>query len=276
MRRLALPCLLLLAAACSSGPQSAPTAALSASVTQVRAAWRVLDLRTGAVAAMEAVPGLAADPAYRDHLVAFRLVRDLTGATGQAAGSFARQDDEPAAVAAPAPLAIAAFELTRAQWRRLAGTAPWQQLVPAPAAGGEDLPATGISFLDATAALAAWNAAHGQRLELPPADAWEIAARAGVGGPFPWGASTDVGVAAAWAVTWDTGGAAGPLPVGRRTANALGLHDVAGNAAELTADGSARGGSWADALAMARPANRLLLAADTRHAGVGLRLSFRP
>lgn len=274
MRAAVLAAALLLAACAGASPGPSPGGGLAAHQAETRSDWQVLDLRSGAVAPLAGPPADLA--AWSGALVPMRLVRGAVGALGQPAGSFARQADEAPGLAAPAPFAIAAGELTRAQWRLIAGSAPWESLQPAEVrgAGGDELPATGISFAEAETALAAWSAAHGLRLALPSPAEWEIAARAG-GGSCPWG-ELPVPAAAAWAVTADTADPPGPRAPGGRLANAFGLADCLGNAAELVSDGSARGGAWCDPLALARAANRLELESATRHAGVGLRLAYRP
>ncbi|MCK6490119.1 MAG: SUMF1/EgtB/PvdO family nonheme iron enzyme [Planctomycetes bacterium] len=277
MNRL-VPFLVLLLAGCGAGSGgggapglSSAAAGVPAAIDQTRAQWQVVDLASGQVSAAAALPGLAGDPAYRDRLMAFRLVPG--GAVALGGGAFARQDDELARTAVVASVYVAACECTRAQWRRIAGDAPWDAVRPVLPAG-EDLPATGLSFVRVGAALAAWNAGGRPRLGLPAAEQWEAAARAGSTASFPWGEDRRASVAAAWAVTWESGAA--PRAVGGRQANAWGLHDVCGNAAELVADGSARGGGWADPLSLARPANRWLVEPDTGHAQVGVRLVYLP
>ncbi|MCK6491440.1 MAG: formylglycine-generating enzyme family protein [Planctomycetes bacterium] len=274
MRAAPLAALLLLASCAGGSPGSSPSGSLAVHQAETRSDWQVLDLRSGTLTALPTPPGSLAN--WSGALVPMRLIRGAIAAVGQEPGTFARQGDEVAGVVAPAPFAIAAQELTRGQWRLIAGSAPWEALEPASVRGqgGDELPATGISYAEAESALAGWSAAHGLRLVLPSAAEWELAARAG-GGPCPWG-GLPVPAAASWAVTADTVDPPGPRAAGGRLANAFGLVDCLGNAAELVSDGSARGGSWADALALARAANRLDLEAGTRHAGVGLRLAYRP
>lgn len=266
-RPLLVPVLLLLAG-CGVGGAGGGDPAVAAAADDTRGTWQVLDLASGAAQAAEAAPA-------RSQALAFRRVR-LAGWTGSASGAFARQDGEDGLAAVPvgSGFYIAACELTRAQWRLLAGSTPWVGLPGADAAGGEDLPALGLSFTQVGAALAAWNAAHGPHLRLPSPAEWEVAARAGGAASFPWGEERRGAVAGRYAVTADTDTA--PQVVGSRLPNALGLFDLCGNAWEWDAAGDLRGGSWGDPLSLARPAARAGLLPDSQHAAVGVRLVYLP
>lgn len=259
-------------AGCGSGSGS-PSGELPAVAVRSNATWQVIDLETGTVTPQADLPDLVADPAYRDRKLALRLVPAQRVAVGTAEQSFARQDDEARTTIDTPGCYIAAFELTRAQWQRLAGTTPWTAFG---AGGASDLPATGMTFLEARTVLVAWSAQH-PRLELPHGSEWEIAARGGSTASFPWGEERRASIAGLHALTWDSEpNATGPDPVGRRSANGFGLFDVAGNVWELTAEGTMRGGSWGDALALARPANQAAIEPDTVHPTVGLRVVYRP
>lgn len=270
MRTRMIAAALAILAGCGSGAGPGPQ------VDATRAPWQLVDLETGAATALAAAPDLA-DPALSDRLMLFRHIAPAEHATiGQAAGTFARQDDEVLS-SAPHPAAyIAVFETTRAQWQRLAGTSPWTATAIAAidTGSGSALPATGLGLEPVSTALAAWNGRHDGRLALPDAVLWEAAARAGSSTTFAWGEERSLAVTRLHAVTWECA-VAGPQPVGGRQANALGLQDLAGNAWELTSDGWARGGSWLDGLALARPANRREVPEDG-WATVGVRLTWRP
>lgn len=247
---------------------------LDDAVRATRATWQVIDLTDGSVSSAASLPGLASDPAYRDRLLALRRVEGRS-AVGQPNASFARQDDETFSEVDVQPCYIAACELTRAQWRRIAGTEPWAALLPVTAAG-DDLPATGMSFTAATGALAAWSRTHSIRVSLPNQAQWQAAARGGTRTTFPWGELRSAAVVREHAVTWDTGGQTGPLAVMGRQSNPLGLFDVCGNVWEFTNDGLIHGGSWNDARSLARPANSAEILPDYGHETVGLRLMFLP
>ena len=87
---------------------------------------------------------------------------------------------------------------------------------------------------DHTAA-AMFCTAAGKRL--PTEAQWEFAARAGARTMFYWGDEMDDDYAWHWdnAVS-EPGAATGTMPVGTKKPNALGLYDMAGNAAEWTRD----------------------------------------
>ena len=156
-----------------------------------------------------------------------------------------------------------------AQWTRLAGTAPWT------APGAATLPATGMSWREAATVLAGFSSQQGRHLVLPSPQQWEIAARGGTDTIMPWGDSLLAASATAYARTAAEAGS-GPDPVGQRSANAFGLFDCIGNVWEFTGDGEMRGGSWADALCLARPANRDRLLPDDASPAVGLRVVYLP
>lgn len=270
-----LACIILLAS-CGSKSDAGPTAIID----QTRAPWQVLDLDTGTVTPQASLPDLATDLRFRERLMAFRLVPNTSTLIGQSPGTFARQSDE-VLFSVQAACYIGAFEITRAQWRRLSAVTPWT--APAIAAvdgtgGSETLPATGLGHSLVAMTLANWNSSHPARLAMPSPAQWEIAARGGNGAIYPWGGDHRTSTVRRYAVTWETGlldATSGPQPVGTRLANGLGLYDFIGNAWELTSDGQARGGSWADSSAFARPANQRDVP-DDGWATVGARLIYLP
>jgi len=276
MRRHAIPalCVLLAIAGCGGGGGSG----LSQDLAATHANYQIIDLEAGTAQAADSVPGLATDPAYRDRLLVVRRLPRRTATTGQTAGSWAAQPDETPASAELAPCYLAVFELTRAQWRRLAGDEPWTLVLPATLAGpvvGDELPAVGIAHQRAVAVLAA-RRARGLDLRLPGDADWESAARAG-GALFPWGDARDATTVAAAAVVAETaGGVLGPQPVGVRAVAPSGCFDLVGNAAEWTAEGNLRGGSWTDALSLARPANLQAAELDVPYAHAGVRVLYQP
>lgn len=268
MRRLTVVVSLVLTMGC--GGQGG----LQGDVAGTLAPWLVVDLASGEGTPYAEAPDLT-DPVFTDRCVVFRRITAGGAVSGQTAGSFARQTDEVAGHLSHPDFYVAALELTRAQWRRLAGTEPWRVAFPPSAADRDDLPALCLTFQDATHFLVAWHGVSGSRLALPTPTQWEAAARVD-GGIYPWGDDHRPMTARVWAVTAETGGRDGPQPVGSLRADARGLHDLCGNAWELTADGGIRGGGWCDALSLARPANRVEILPDTPHEGVGVRLVYVP
>jgi len=109
--------------------------------------------------------------------------------------------------------------------------------------GHAGYPALSMSFRNAQG-FCQWLSAHtGGRFRLPTEAEWERAARAGERGEQPEPA------AALEACAWSADTSPGKTqPVGRKAANALGLHDMLGNAAEwcVAPDGKGvvRGGSY--------------------------------
>ncbi|MCK6490426.1 MAG: formylglycine-generating enzyme family protein [Planctomycetes bacterium] len=272
--------LALLLAGCATGSGgggsgTAVTGGAAQAVAATAAPWLVLDLATGTVSARDALPDLP-QPAYRDRLMAFRRIEAGAVALGAPAGAWARQADELPASAAHGAFYIAALEVTRAQWRRLAGGEPWRAAFPPSSADRDDLPALCLTAAELRRVLPAWRGQQGTtRLALPDPVQWEAAARPPGAGAFPWG--DDHGPAAqAWAWTADSEGGGAPRPVGTLAADARGLHDLCGNAWELTSDGSLRGGGWCDPLSLARVANRQAILDDTPHEGAGARLVLVP
>ena len=158
-----------------------------------------------------------------------------------------------------------------------------------------DRPAVHLSW-DEAAAYAEWLSAQtGERYRLPSEAEWEYAARAGSGAAYAWGD----GIGEGRAHCWRCAGPSDPLwtaSVGSFAANALGLYDMHGNAAEWTADcwsedhldnpadGTAsmagncrrrvvRGGSYSQPPQALRSAARVGRHADRRHIDVGFRVA---
>ena len=187
------------------------------------------------------------------------------------------------------PFALAVREVTFAEYFLFAN--PGAQ----PEKPWADRPAVHLSW-DEAAAYAQWLSAQtGRRYRLPSEAEWEYAARAGSGGAYAWGNEIGEGRAHCWRCT----GPFDPLwttSVGSFAANALGLHDMHGNAAEWTADcwsedlldnpadGTAftagdcrrrvvRGGAYRQPPPALRSAARVGRRADRRHIDVGFRVA---
>ncbi len=185
------------------------------------------------------------------------------------------------------------FEVTQGQWLAVMGENPatFNQ-------GAEALrrPVESVSWNDCQDFLARLNALGVGTFRLPTEAEWEYAARAGTSTRFAWGDSDAFATvhAHAWA---NSRSMATTHPVGGKTPNAWGLHDMAGGVWEWCADwygpyaggpqtdpaGPAagtekvfRGGSWYDFAPALRPANRHRHPPDRRYSAVGLRLVYSP
>ena len=212
-----------------------------------------------------------------------------------------------------APFAIGVHEVTFAQWDACVAAGGCDGHSPVSIGEGATNPHMGraratrpvveVSWDDAQGYVA-WLSAHtGETYRLPSEAEWEYAARAGTQTPFHFGATISTAQANFNGTTAYGEGSVGEargdtLPVGSFPANAWGLHDVHGNAAEWTqdcygwsrptydgapTDGSAReegdcaervvrGGNWADAPRWVRSAWRIAWPANTRIGTIGIRV----
>jgi formylglycine-generating enzyme required for sulfatase activity len=155
-------------------------------------------------------------------------------------------------------------------------------------------PAINISWFDAQEYVMWLSLKTGQSYRLPSEAEWEYAARAGTQTSFYWGAQ--VGTRQANCRDCQTGAGVEPLSVGMFPANAFGLYDMSGNAAEWVEDcwnesyngapqdGSAwakgncllrvlRGGSFASDSTYLLSAARFRYDADVRYFANGLRVA---
>ncbi len=185
-----------------------------------------------------------------------------------------------------ASFAIAATEVTAAQWKACLAEGGCNGYDPTARSGGDNHPVGGVSWRDAIAYTQWLSTKTGRAYRLPAESEWEYAARGGTRTAFWWGPTFDPRRA----------------PTGRTAeatsdeANAFGLHHVAGNVREWVQDcyvsgyseahrsGVAiesgncnlrvvRGGGWRDRPAAFRIANRGRNTQTTRDATVGFRVA---
>ncbi|MBF0179520.1 MAG: SUMF1/EgtB/PvdO family nonheme iron enzyme [Magnetococcales bacterium] len=178
---------------------------------------------------------------------------------------------------------IGKYEVTQGQWREVMGSNPSRF-----ASCGEGCPVEQVSWQDVQAFLARLNASGRGRFRLPTEAEWTFACRSGGGDEgFCGGGDADT-------IGWHQGNArSGPRPVGQKSANRLGIHDMTGNVAEWTCsehgkfdDGwnvharcsdketqkVTRGGSWADDRGHLLAASRGIGDPHTKNFTLGLRL----
>jgi formylglycine-generating enzyme required for sulfatase activity len=132
------------------------------------------------------------------------------------------------------PFAIGRYEVSFDEWDRCVDEGGCKHRLDDRDWGRGKRPAINLSWLDAKAFTAWLSKKTGQTYRLPSEAEWEYAARAGTTTPFWWG--REVGTRQANCRECGTGEAARTLPVGSYKANAFGLFDTAGNAAEWVED----------------------------------------
>jgi formylglycine-generating enzyme required for sulfatase activity len=210
---------------------------------------------------------------------------------GSAARETGRSADEgPQREVSIAPLAIGKYEVTFAQWDAcLAGGGCGGFSPPDRGFGRGDHPVIGVSWNDAQAYLDWLNSqAGGLRYRLLTEAEWEYAARGQTTDPYFTGRTIAATQATYRARRTDT--------VGTHTANAFGLFDMNGNAAEWVEDcyagnynlapidGAAvqantcarhvyRGGGYADQASALRSAARRVAAPSVRGSATGFRVA---
>lgn len=271
----ALALMLLAAGGCIGSGKGSPGGNLGGAIDLLLGQYLILDLATGARQSVPEVIGLTTDPRYRTTHMVFRRVDGGSARLGSPAGSAWAQPDEAERLVALPGCFIGVFEVTRAQWQILGGGDPVAEVTPTALASTADphVPVHGLSLAAARATLAAWR--RQGTLDVPSADQWERACRAGSTTMFSWGDATVPATVNANAVVANMS-TAGMQPVAGRAANAWGLFDMHGNAWEWTDGGQLCGGSWNDTLPMARSANRMAMDPNTPYALAGVRLVYAP
>ncbi|MDE2813776.1 MAG: formylglycine-generating enzyme family protein [Gemmatimonadota bacterium] len=207
-----------------------------------------------------------------------------------------RNDDEgpPLEVRLTGGFYLSQCEITQRQWTAVTGEQPWSHYADE-VEDEPDRPAVYISWEDVQEFIAALNAAAGgQVYRLPTEAEWEYAGRAGTKTPWSFGdVETDLDLHAWWTDNISLTGRMAAQPVGLKVPNPWGLYDMHGNVWEWVGDwlgaypegpqtdpqgpieGTARvfrGGSFKDAAALSRSAQRCWNAPDLRFSHVGVRL----
>ena len=184
------------------------------------------------------------------------------------------------------------FPVTQKQWRTVMGSEPWKGQ---PMAGeGENLPATCVSWHEASEFCKKLSEREGVEYRLPTEAQWEYACRGGSQTMFPFG--DDVGELGTHA--WFKDGNVelnGAQETGKKVCNEFGLHDMTGNvwewcddwfdfwhyeASEITdpsgpsagSDRVCRGGCWSSSSRFCRPASRGSNPPDLKSSVLGFRI----
>lgn len=181
------------------------------------------------------------------------------------------------------------FEITKAQWTAVLGTAPWTGRYPIPL--GPNTPATHVSWNTMQVFCAALSDLTGETFRLPTEAEWEYACRAGSTTDYCYGDDLSLLSDYGWC---DDGGPDYPSEVGQLFPNAWGLYDMHGGVREWCNDWFAnnyynsspavdpqgpetgtshvfRGGSWDDAAFYCRSAAR----GGTGPTSSGIHMGFR-
>ena len=184
------------------------------------------------LAACGRAPATVRDGASGIELVLIPAGRFTMGSPAATAGREAQEVEHD--VVLTRPFYLARTEVTQEQWQQVMGGNPSHF------AGCPQCPVERVTFHDVTAFLDRLNRTGGPRYRLPTEAEWEYACRAG--GRAPFGARESLGTQDAnidgrfpynAPVTTES---QGTVPVGRFTANAWGLFDMAGNVWEWVAD----------------------------------------
>ena len=222
-----------------SGPVTDPTGPR----TGTRRVGRGGYVNSSELSARAASRGAAA-PGFRVSGLGFRLVRTMPAWTNTLGMEFVwmrtgkfrmgspdsekgrRQDEIQHPVQFGAGYWLGKYEVTRAEWRQVMGSFP-----PAPPHCRKDCPVASVSWEDAQEFIRKLHGREsrlGARYRLPTEAEWEYAARAG---------TTGARYGELDKIAWYAGNTGGKLSaVGRKRANAWGLHDMLGNVGEWTAD----------------------------------------
>lgn len=194
------------------------------------------------------------------------------------------------------PFALGVYEVTFEQWDACVAAGACRDTGADEGWGRGTRPAINLAWSDAVEYVAYLSAITRRQYRLPSEAEWEYAARAGTLSPYFWGDAKGSGhaVCESCGSEWDNRSTA---PVGSFPPNALGLHDMLGNAWEWTADcwnldysgapadGSAwhggdcaarvlRGGAWFSFPYNIRSATRMRGVIDNRYLSKGLRVAL--
>lgn len=150
------------------------------------------------------------------------FIMGRTSSVGQGAA-----DESPARSVMILPFLMATHEVTQAQWMAVMGYNPSRYKDPR-------RPVDQVNWLQVQEFIQKLNFKENtNKYRLPSEAEWEYAARAGGGGAYWFGDSTDTLPQYAW---FGGQGDVGTAPAGKKKPNSWGLYDVYGNVWEWVAD----------------------------------------
>jgi formylglycine-generating enzyme required for sulfatase activity len=155
-------------------------------------------------------------------------------------GKQCKANEKPARKAAAGDFYISKYEVTRGLWKAVMGAVR----------GDDNLPVAGVTWVRVQAFISELNRITGKQYRLPSETEWEFAARGGKNTKgYRYSGSDDMDE-----VAWHRRNSGEKAhPVGTRSPNELGIHDMSGNVWEWTNDTAAstnsrravyRGGSF--------------------------------
>jgi formylglycine-generating enzyme required for sulfatase activity len=236
-------------------------------------------------------PGTRAGDIFRDCTDCPELVVVPAGSFNM--GSASEYENPVHRVTIAKPYAIGRREVTFNEWDRCVDAGGCKHRPNDRDWGRGDRPVINVSWVDAKAFLTWLSQKTGKTYRLPTEAEWEYAARGGTDSAYWWGG--DLGTRQANCAECKTGEVQKTMPVGSFKANAFGLFDTAGNAAEWVEDcwndnyrgapvnGSAwlagqcglrvlRGGAFDSGSRYLRSASRFRYDSDVRYSANGFRV----
>jgi formylglycine-generating enzyme required for sulfatase activity len=185
---------------------------------------------------------------------------------------------EPEMVQLPNDLWMGKYEVTQGQWQAVMGNNPSKFKKYC----GENCPVEKVSWDDVQQFISRLNQKTGKNYRLPTEEEWFSACQAGQNYNYSGSDNADD-------VAWYMGNSKAiedreTRPVGQKTANAWGLHDMSGNVGEWTSsyyDSSkvgrvVLGGAFNTDVGSVRCAASIVLSPDNRSRDVGFRVILSP
>ncbi|MBF0286057.1 MAG: SUMF1/EgtB/PvdO family nonheme iron enzyme [Magnetococcales bacterium] len=222
----------------------------------------------------------------RDSAIDMEFVR-VSGGCFQMGSNDGDGNEKPVHEVCLSPFEIGKYEVTQGQWRAVMGSNPSNF-----SSCGDGCPVERVSWEDVQDFIKKLNVGGSGRYRLPTEAEWEYACRSGGRNDEMYCGGNDID-----RVAWYNGNSGmETYPVGRKSANGLGLYDMSGNVWEWVSDwyenkyyanaprnnpsgpnsGSSRvfrGGSWDDSPAGVRSARRRRVDPGARFGGLGFRLA---